>query len=48
MLFRSKSVFFKFYAGQGYDEIAEKIIKVQNKIETYFRCLTPDIFTDND
>ena len=43
-----KSVFFKFYAGQGYDEIAEKIIKVQNKIETYFRCLTPDIFTDND
>lgn len=42
-----KSIFFKFYAGQGYDEIAEKIVKIQNKIETYFRCLTPDIFADN-
>jgi hypothetical protein len=43
-----QSNFFKIYTGQGYDEIAEKIVKVQNKIETYFRCLTPDIFADND
>lgn len=43
-----QSNFIELYAGQGYDEIAEKIVKVQNKIETYFRCLTPDIFADND
>lgn len=43
-----QSNFVKLYTGQGYDEIAEKIVKVQNKIETYFRCLTPDIFADNN
>lgn len=39
--------YLKFYAGQGYDKVIENIVKVQNKIETYFRCLTPDIFADN-
>ena len=40
--------YFKFHSYDGYDETAEKIIKIQKKIELYFKCLVPDIFVDNN
>ena len=43
----NKSHYFKLHTGEEYDETIEKIVKIQKKIELYFRCLTPDIFADN-
>lgn len=43
-----RSRYLKFRSYDGYDETAEKIIKIQNKIEFYFKCLVPDIFADNN
>lgn len=43
-----RSRYLKFHSYDGYDETAEKIIKIQKKIELYFKCLVPDIFVDNN
>lgn len=43
-----RSRYLKFRSYDGYDETAEKIIKIQKKIELYFKCLVPDIFADNN
>lgn len=43
----NRSRYFKLHADEGYNEIVEKIVKIQKKIELYFRCLTPDIFEDD-
>lgn len=44
----NRARYLKFYSGDEYDNTAENIVKIQKKIELYFRCLTPDIFADND
>lgn len=44
----NRARYLKFYSGDEYDNTAENIVRIQKKIELYFRCLTPDIFADND
>lgn len=43
----NRSRYFKFHSYDEYDEIAKKIIEIQEKIELYFKSLAPNIFADD-